>query len=294
MFVILGMASMAVLTQLDPVNVAAMARRAQRAAVLAAQNVFGVNVMVEAGGLPQVDAMTGLAFFTQQTFMAFVAVIVLLVAADAGARGFLVIGYLVTGSTLHVKVLARQRKARRPMVKLGLFPIALIVAISAFGTQRPLVHIILAMAYAALRRRLAVFLARHVALVALQRLVLATQQKIGLAMIELLFVEMDHLRLTPLMLRVTVAASLRFEPSVKTRFGAHVNPHFLVAIGTQARLRGTVELDMTLLAVVFQFGMPLDQLARGQDGLDTLCAGKPWQRPTPHHQGEENCTPLAR
>lgn len=175
MFVILGMASVAVLAQLDPVNVAAMASRAQRAAVLAAQNVFGVSVMVEAGGLPQVDAMTGLAFFTQQTSMSLVAVIVLLVAADAGARGFLVIGDLVTGGAFDVNVLARQRKARRTMVKLGLLPIALIVAISALGTQRPLMHVVLAMARAALRRRLAIFLARHVALVALQRLVLATQ-----------------------------------------------------------------------------------------------------------------------
>ena len=165
------------------------------------------------------------------------------------------------------------------MVELGLFPVALVMTVGAFGTQCALVHVVFAMANAALGRRLAIFLTRHVALIALKRLMFAAQQEVALTVIKLLLVKADHLRLAPLVIRVANATGLGFLPPMKACLGSHISAYVLVAIGAQSRLRCPVELDVALLAVVFQFGMPLDKLAGCQNGFEALRSCKP--RPDP-------------
>lgn len=167
-------------------------------------------------------------------------------------------------------MLARQGKTCRAMVELGFFPIALVMTVGALGPQCALVHIVFAMANAALGRCLTVFLAGHVTLFALKRLVLATQQEVALTMIKLFLVKVDHLRLASLVLRVASATGLGLLPPMKAGPGSHVSSYFLVTIGTKTRLCSPVELDVALLAIVFQFGMPLNQLARCQNGFDAL------------------------
>ena len=167
-------------------------------------------------------------------------------------------------------MLARQRKTCRAMVEFCLFPVALVVTVGAFGPQCALMYVVFAMANAALGRCLTVFLACNMTLFALKRLVLATQQEVALTVIKLFLVKVDHLRLAPLVIRVANAAGLGFLPPMKACLGPHVNPYFLVTIGTKTRLCSPVELDVALLAIVFQFGMPLNQLARCQNGFDAL------------------------
>lgn len=136
-FVIFCMAGMAILAQLDPVNIAGMAVDADGRAVLAAQGILGIAVVVEGACLPQIHTMTGLAFFTEKSLVALAAVILFFVTADAVARCVLVTDglVLVTGEALGFCVLARQRKARCAMVKFGLFPVDLGVAIGTFDSQ---------------------------------------------------------------------------------------------------------------------------------------------------------------
>jgi hypothetical protein len=136
-FVIFCMAGMAILAQLDPVKVAGVATGAGRCAVLAAQDILGIDVVVEVDCFPYIHTMTGLTFFTEKTFVALGAVILFFVAADAGTRCLLVVGsfVLVTANALGFCVLAGQCKARCTMVKLGLFPVHLVVTISTFGSQ---------------------------------------------------------------------------------------------------------------------------------------------------------------
>jgi len=172
-------------------------------------------------------------------------------------------------------MLARQGKPCRAMVELGFFPVALAMTVGAFGPQCALVHIVFSMANAALGRCLTVFLACHVTLFAFKRLVLATQQEVALTMIKLLLVKVDYLRLASLVLRVASATGLGLLPPMKACLGSHISAYVLVAIGAQSRLCTPVELDVTLLAIVFQFGMSLNQLAGCQNGFDALRSCKP-------------------
>lgn len=150
-FIVFCMTGKAGLAQLDPVQVAGMANRACGRAMLATQDIFGIGVMAKSGGFPQVDAVAGLAFFTKLAFVAFGAVVVFPVAAHASERRVFVIACPVTRVTFDAGVLAGQGEARGPMVKLGFFPIGLVVAISALGAQGALVLVVLEVANAALR-----------------------------------------------------------------------------------------------------------------------------------------------
>ena len=208
--VILGMTGVAIRTQFDPVQVAGMACCTGGCDVFAAQQIFGIGVVIEFDGLPKLGAMAGFALFTIQALMAFGTVVVLLVATDAGARRTLVIAaHLVTLDALHIDMLFGQGKARRSMVKLELFPVGLIVAISTLGTHRAFVHIILAVTNTALCGRFAVFLARHMALFTLKQQMLFTQYKVALVMVKLLLVQVNNLRLTSLVLGVAIVTGLR-------------------------------------------------------------------------------------
>ena len=120
-------------------------------AMLAAQDIFGIGVMAKSGGFPQVDAVAGFAFFTKLAFVAFGAVVILLVTAHASERRVFVVACLVTCVTFHTGVLACQGEARGPVVKLGFFPTGVVVAISALGAQGTLVLVVLQVANAALR-----------------------------------------------------------------------------------------------------------------------------------------------
>lgn len=114
------------------------------------------------------------------------------------------------------------------------------------------------------------------------------EHKVSLGVIKLLFVKTRNLGIASFVIGVTCIASLRLESSVKTRPRSHVRPNILVTIPTQHGLRIAVEPDVALFAVVFQFGMPLNDFARRQNGLDALCARQPGKSPAPCHQRDED------
>ena len=227
-FVILGMTCITVLAQFDAINISRMAGGAARCPVFSAQGVFGVGIVVEAAVFPLHGVMAGFAFFAKLPFVALV-VVILFVAADAGARGVFVIVVFVAIDTFHVDVFAGQIESRGAVVKTGLFPVGLVVAICAFNAQRALVNIVFFMAGIALLRCFAEFFTRHMAFVAFQRLVFAAQDEIGLGMVKSLFVEFRYLCIAPLVLSMATITCLGLEPPMKTCLGPHVSPDIFVA-----------------------------------------------------------------
>ena len=256
------------------VQVPAVAIGALGAAVLAAQGVLGVGVVVEGRRLPGLGAVTGVAAFAVEAFVALGAVVVSSVAADAGARRVLVLGALLVAiAALGVSVFVFQREAGLVVVELGLLPVDVGVAVGTLRTQRALVHVVLAMAGVAIGRCLPVFLFRLVAFFALDLEMLAAQRVVGLRVIELGLVEFDDARCAAPVVGMATAAGLRLVAAVKTRALTHVLPHFLVAIHAQPVLRRTVEAQMAFRAIVFPLGVALDQVARPQHRLDVLRPG---------------------
>jgi len=57
---------------------------------------------------------------------------------------------------------------------------------------------------------------------------------------------------------------------VKTCFLPHIRADWLVTRHAQTILGFAVELDVTLLAVVFDLGVPLNEFSRCHDGFKTL------------------------
>ena len=131
--VVLGMAGIAFLAQLDAVELTAVAARTSGRAMLATQGVLGVVVVIKAAGFPLVRAVAAFAFLTEQALVTFAAVIILLVAGNAIAWRIFVAHrlVLVASGAFGICVLAGQGKASRGMVKLGFFPTVLAVTIGA-------------------------------------------------------------------------------------------------------------------------------------------------------------------
>jgi len=94
--VILGMAGIALLTQLGAVEIAGMTSHTRRRDMLATQSVLGIGVVIEPAAFPKVGAMAGFTLVTEKAFVALGTIVVLLVTADAGTRRFPVIRRLVT------------------------------------------------------------------------------------------------------------------------------------------------------------------------------------------------------
>lgn len=106
---------------------------------------------------------------------------------------------------------------------------------------------------------------------------LATQQKIGLPMVELLLVELDYLRLTTLVVGMAVAAdALLFrQPAVIAATGLDIATHLLVAIQAEPDLRGTVEAHVAVATIGFLLGMSGNDLPRHDGGFDVLRLRRP-------------------
>jgi hypothetical protein len=150
------------------------------------------------------------------------------------------------------------------------------------------VDVIFFVAGIALLRRLAEFFARHMAFIAFKRLVLAPQHKIRLVVVKGFFIEFCDLGVTTFVFGMATAARLRLKLAVKADFASHVSPHVLVASHAQAGLCLPVESGVTLLAVVFHFGMPLNHFARSQNRFDPLRTGKRCQYQKTYCQNNSN------
>ena len=178
--------------------------------------------------------MAGFTFLTKLAFVPLAAVVVFLMATDTGAGRVFVLVSLMTISTFGILVLALQFEFGCVVVKLGFFPIGLIVAIGTLGTQRAFVRIVLFMTTITCQRSVTVFFSRHMALVTGQWLMFAFEVEIRLVVIKLLFIKTGNLFIPPLVVGVTNVASLWFQRAMKTCFGFHISSHQLVTVGTQS------------------------------------------------------------
>ena len=131
-------------------------------------------------------------------------------------------------------------------------------------------NVILAVTCIAVLRRFPVFFSSDMALFAFDLLVFIAKRVVSLVVIKLLFVEQHDLGATSFVIGMANVACLRLVATVKACAGTHIRTNFLVAAHAKPVLRLAVEFDMTLRAIVFPFHMGLNQLAGGQNGLDSL------------------------
>lgn len=111
-------------------------------------------------------------------------------------------------------------------------------------------RIVLAMASITLNSRFTKFFPGDVTLATLQWFVFTLEREIGVRVVKLLFVKTHNLRVFPLVVGVTLTARLWLQCAVKSGLAFHVSAHFFVARRTKARLTLSIELDVTLSAVV--------------------------------------------
>ena len=107
MLVVRFVARIAILAQLDAVNIAFVAVRAFRGLVLSPQRVLRIHVMIKAGRLPGLGVVAGLTFFAKLTLVPFLVVIFAMAANTRSGRVLVVTGF-VAAAALHINVLAGQ------------------------------------------------------------------------------------------------------------------------------------------------------------------------------------------
>ena len=229
-----------------------------------------------------------MAVVTLLPILALVPLLTLVILAVAGVTclgRFPVVVVLMAIGALGVTVFSGQSKARLVVVKFCFLPQILIVAIGTLGTQRSLVHIILAVAGIALQRRVAKFFSAHMALGALHFLVLGPQAEVGWGVVKLALVKLGNCGGAPFVIGVTRAARLRLHLPVKACLAADIDTYILVAVHAQSILRFTVKFHVALLAFIVNLGMGLHQLPGRNDGLNSLPKSRSGQ---PHASREQS------
>jgi len=232
-FVVLGMARVAILLQFFLVQRAFMTASTTGGDVLATQGIFGIPIMVEGGGLPSFHTMAGFTLLTILAPVALAAVVILLVTSHAFFGRVFVFVELVAIGALHVSVFTFQGKLGGAVIKTCFFPVLFGMTVSTLRTQSTFVRVVLTMASVALYRRITVFLGSIMALLTGQRLVFALEQKVCLGMVKGLFVKAGNFFFAPFVIGVACVTGLRLECPVKTGFVFDIRSHFLVAGGAQ-------------------------------------------------------------
>ena len=107
MLVVRFVARIAILAQLDAVNIAFVAVRAFRGLVLSPQRVLRIHVMIKAGRLPGLGVVTAFTFFAKLALVPFL-IVIFTVAANTRSRRVLVLTGFMATAALHINVLAGQ------------------------------------------------------------------------------------------------------------------------------------------------------------------------------------------
>lgn len=194
------------------------------------------------------------------------------VTGNAGGRRFLVALGWMTSATTDLLVIAFQRKFCGAVIEAVLFPTARVMATAAALTERATVMIVGLVTAVTIAARRAKFLAGLMTATALQFAVFAFQWEVGRRVIEGVAIETDDIRLTTLVIGVTLFARQRrvvFELAVKALFCRDIRTDHVVTGNAQLILRLLFEGDMAFGALGFQFSVPLDQLARHQQCFKT-------------------------
>jgi hypothetical protein len=112
------------------------------------------------------------------------------------------------------------------------------------------VNVIFLVTAIAIQRSLTVFLAHDVALIALHPVVLAPELKVGLGVVKFLFIQINHVRITPFVVGVARTACWISDAAMESAFVAHIGPHIFMARHTKAVLCFAVKFNVALFAVV--------------------------------------------
>lgn len=104
-------------------------------------------------------------------------------------------------------------------------------------------------------------------------LVLALEQKVGLAVIKIRLIQLDDTSRATTVISMARAAITCGMASVVAHLVPDVGTHLLMAICTKLGLRCRVQSHVTVIAIGFQFGMGFDDLARHQYALQVLGTG---------------------
>src|SRR5512139_1126222 len=247
-----------------------MATVALDLAVLAAQGVLGVDVVVEQDITPGLGVVAGLALLAKT----FLVLVILPVAGHAGHRRALEGIVPMAIGTLGLRMLVLEPEAGLVVIKLRLLPVGFRVAIRALRTQLALVCVVLLVAGNAACLRAPVLAAWAMAFAARRLGMLSLQQVIRLPMVEFLFVQNDQASVAALVFGMAFAAQLPFRgATVKALLLRNIARHILVAVRAQRILPRTLEADMTLVALLFRLGMPLYHLARHQHTFKRISPG---------------------
>lgn len=228
------MAGVAILLEFFFVQWPFVTRRASCLDVFATQDILGIGIVVKGRWLPGLHTVTGFTLLTVLTFVTLGAVIVFPVAGDTFFRRIFVFVELVTVGALHIRMFTFKCKLGFTVIEPYFFPVLFGVAIATFLTQRPFMGIVFLVTDTALLRCLAVLLGGLVALLACQWFVLAFQQIIRLAVIELLGVETGNFLVPTFVVGMALITGLRFQGAVIACLVLHVNADLFVASGTQS------------------------------------------------------------
>ena len=217
--------------------------------------------VVERHGRPFDRRMTALAARAVGT----VVFVVELVTRKAIGRRFCVAFVGMAAFARRLRVLARQRKVRRIVIELCLFPSQVCMARRAVRAQAAAMAIVGPMAIDADLRRRRVLCARFVARSAGNVCVPALERIVGELMIEIVAVEERQRRVSALVLRMALAAGGGTRAGISTVIAEAPNNlciDRLMTIAAKLCLPLLVELHVTILAVGSQLLVLLAQLAR--------------------------------
>ena len=106
--------------------------------------------------------------------------------------------------------------------------------------------------------------------------VLAFEFKIGSGMVERVAIEIEDIGITAFMIGVALLArqrGLMLELAVKAAFIGNIGRYHIVALHAQLILRLLGERSVTLVAIVLQFRMPLDQFSGHQQRFEIDIVG---------------------
>ena len=216
--------------------------------------------------------------------------VIFLVAAVTVQRGVLVPILCVTFFTHHFRVLSSEGIFRLVVVETDFLPAGLGMAIRARLPNPPFMLVVFFVTGIAGGRRISKLCFRFVTGLAFHLLGIrmrTAQGKIGLCMIERLFVDWSDVLSSAFVVGVTfLALALFLQTSVKSLLLRDIGAYILMAILAELSLCGFVESLMTLGAVVLPFGMSLDDLSGHERRFQIVCPG---ERRHEQHDAKNDC-----
>lgn len=273
----------------------AVAVVACRLAVRAEQREFHLAIVVERDVLPGLGRMTGRTILAETAFVHIIGPM----TADASLGQAFIDLVRVAGLTPHGLVCALERELRPRMVeRRDLGPAPLIVTTFASAPEISLMHVVLAMAGDALRRRLAELDARPVTRLAFGRLVTTPEQIVCQLVLKRHGIELHDVGVSPRMIGVAGLAGLTFDVrrlAVKSGGALDIRIDIRVTFAAEPGLRLLVERLMALVAALLELPVRLDELPRRHELLeDRLRSGRSRERDERQHNRHEHRTRTPR